>query len=115
MRLYEVIQELEKAGHDDVWIITADNCDSYKKAPMFPGSWLHPKIISRDGRVIADRIAKPNNWSLCGDWRNTSVRPHCAAPYKAKSLGKLISSVREKKVLDAVLSGDDDTQDKKRL
>lgn len=54
MTLYEIIQELEKAGHDDIWIMTSDNGDSYKKAPMFPGSWLHPKIVARDGRVLAD-------------------------------------------------------------
>ena len=54
MTLYEIIQELEKAGQDDIWIMTSDNGDSYKKAPMFPGSWLHPKIVARDGRVLAD-------------------------------------------------------------
>lgn len=115
MTLYEIIQELEKTGHDDIWIMTSDNGDSYKKAPMFPGSWLHPKIVSRDGRVIADRIAKPYDWSLCGDWRNVSIRPHSAAPYQAVSLRGHITSVREKAVLEAILPGGNDTSDKKRL
>lgn len=115
MTLYEIIQELEKAGHDDIWIMTSDNADSYKKAPMFPGSRLHPKIVSRDGRVIADRITKPNDWSLCGDWRNVSIRPHSAAPYQAVSLRGQISSVREKSVLEAILLGGDEASDKKRL
>ena len=82
MTHYEVIDELQNAGHDEIWIMTADGCKSYYKDPIFPGSWLHPKIASREGRVIAHRIAKPNDWALCGDWNNTLVCPHCAPPYQ---------------------------------
>ncbi|MEX5803117.1 hypothetical protein AB6H28_23505 [Enterobacter cloacae] len=115
MTLYEVIKELQKAGHEEIWITTSDDCKSYYKDPIFPGSWLHPKIVSRDGRVIAHRIAKPNGWSLCGDWTNTLVRPHCAPPYQAVSLKGQLSAMREKTVLDATLPSGDDTRDKTRL
>lgn len=115
MMLYEIIQELVKAGHDDIWIMTSDNGNSYNKAPGFPGSWLHPKIVSRDGRVLADRIAKPDEWALCGDWKNVLVRPQSVAPYQAISLRRQISSVREKAVLEAILLDGDDAPDKKRL
>lgn len=115
MTLYEAINALEKAGHDDIWIVTADNGDSYKKDPMFPGSWLHPKIVSRDGRVLAERIAKPNGWSPCGDWRNTAVRQGCAAPYQGESLRDQISILREKAALDAIVHGGDEARVKKRI
>ncbi|ELU5571225.1 hypothetical protein U7210_003001 [Escherichia coli] len=115
MTLYETIIVLEEAGHDEIWIVTSDDGDSYRKDPAFPGSWLHPKIVSRDGRVLAERIAKPNDWSLCGDWRITAVRPACAAPYQAESLRKQITSLREKAALDAILLGGDDSRVKKRI
>lgn len=113
--LNAILKELAKTGHDELWIMTADNGESYRRAPMFPGSWLHPKIVTRDGRVIAERVAKPNGWSLCGDWRNVKVRPGCAAPYLSKPLQKLIHSLREKAVLEAILPGDEYARDNKRL
>lgn len=102
--LYALLEELVKAEHEEVWICTSDDSESYRKAPMFPGSWLNPKIVTRDGRVIAERVAKPNDWSLCGDWRNVNVRPSCAAPYMAIPLSGQLRAIKEKAILQEILS-----------
>lgn len=98
----EILEELDKAGHDDVWVNTSDEGESYLHAPNFPDTWRHPTIVTRDGRVIAERIARGDTWSLCGDWQNTNVRPGCAEPYGGHSQKKLLNVIREKRVLSTV-------------
>lgn|GEM_PF-3054104 len=115
MTFYEILEQLEQTGHEELWLMTADNGVSYKRDPFFPSSWLHPKIVTRDGRVIADRIAKPNDWSLCGNFLTIAVRPGCAAPYLSISLKEIIRGIREERILGAILPGESHGNEKPRL
>ena len=84
--LHEIIVELEKAGHTELWLSTALGNTCLKNHPLDQSQWYLPNIVTRDGRTVANRVNRPNDWLLSGDWTNINCRPGSAAPYNAELL-----------------------------
>ncbi|EDT2962845.1 hypothetical protein EL09_22545 [Salmonella enterica subsp. enterica] len=65
--------------HTELWLcpgfpVVADCTDIY-----FPSAWRAPVILTRNGRVVAERMEKPDNWVLTGSY-HTPFTGNCQPP-----------------------------------
>jgi len=87
--LYEIIAELEEAGHTELWLSTsAPGNTCLKDHPLDQSKWCLPNIVTRDGRIVAQRVNLPDDWRLSGNWEKADCRPGSSAPYNAEFFEK---------------------------
>lgn len=83
--LHKIIIELKAADHRELWLSTsAPENTCLKNHPLDQSKWHLPNIVTRDGRVVAQRVSLPDDWLLSGNWKKADCRPGSSAPYNAE-------------------------------
>lgn len=80
---YNVVRELEGVyGHQELCLYsgmtdaTADDVINAKH------SWKSPKILKRNGSIVAERIDNSDSWQMVGDYKKP-LSQHCAPPWQS--------------------------------
>ncbi|URR10662.1 hypothetical protein [Enterobacter roggenkampii] len=80
---YDVVRELEERyGHQELWLYsgmtdaTADDVINAKH------NWKSPKILKRNGSIVAERMDNSDSWQLVGDYKQP-LSQHCAPPWQS--------------------------------
>lgn len=78
---YDVVRELEEVyGHKELWLYSGIDEDSPADTASRHREWRWPKILKRNGRMVAERVGNPDSWQLTGDYKTPHSDP-CAPPW----------------------------------
>ncbi|WP_272672218.1 MULTISPECIES: hypothetical protein [unclassified Providencia] len=71
MSFYDVVSELEGVyGHRKLWLYSGMGDLSPSEVIFSKRIWKSPKILKRNGRIVAERLDSLDSWQLAGDYRN---------------------------------------------
>jgi hypothetical protein len=109
----DVVRELEDVyGHQELWLYSGLNEDSPIETARRRQKWRSPKILKRNGRMVAEQSGQPDFWVLTGDY-HLPQSEHSAPPWKACLINKVFKvycSLLGKNMTDCVTrTGDDKT------
>ncbi|HGH4745896.1 hypothetical protein V6335_24110 [Serratia marcescens] len=85
----DVVRELEDVyGHQELWLYSGLNEDSPIETARRRQKWRFPKILKRNGRMVAEQSGQPDFWVLTGDY-HLPQSEHSAPPWKACLINKV--------------------------
>ena len=85
----DVVRELEDVyGHQELWLYSGLNEDSPIETARRRQKWRSPKILKRNGRMVAEQSGQPDFWVLTGDY-HLPQSEHSAPPWKACLINKV--------------------------
>ena len=85
----DVVRELEDVyGHQELWLYSGLNEDSPVETARRRQKWRSPKILKRNGRMVAEQSGQPDFWVLTGDY-HLPQSEHSAPPWKACLINKV--------------------------
>lgn len=80
---YDVVRELEDVyGHQELWLysgMTDATVDDVINAKHY---WKSPKILKRNGSIVAEQMENSDSWQLVGDYKKP-LSQHCALPWQS--------------------------------
>jgi hypothetical protein len=89
----DVVRELEDVyGHQELWLYSGLNEDSPIETARRRQKWRSPKILKRNGRMVAEQSGQPDFWVL-------TVTTICRSLNTALRRGKPASSIRSLKCI----------------
>ncbi|MDE8756078.1 hypothetical protein PZA22_16455 [Pectobacterium polaris] len=76
MDLLTTINILEQLGHKKLWICTNTPACRISTSSTYYNmhNWNNPTINRKDGTVLAERVARPDEWELVSGHKNTGTR-----------------------------------------
>lgn len=80
---YDVVRALEDVyGHQELWLYSGldENCPA--ETARRRQEWRCPKILKRNGRMVAEQSGQPDFWVFTGDYRQPQL-VHSGPPGKA--------------------------------
>ena len=85
----DVVRELEDVyGHQELWLYAGRNEDCPVETARRRQEWRSPKILKRNGRMVAEQSGQPEFWVLTGDY-HLSQSEHSGPPWKACLIDKV--------------------------
>lgn len=85
---YDVVRELEEVyGHKELWLYSGLDEDCPAETALRRQEWRWPKILKRNGRMVAELSGQPDRWELTGDYRQPQLETS-ASPLKACLIDK---------------------------
>lgn len=79
----DVVSELEVVhGHQELWLYSGMLDATLSEVIISKHNWKSPKILKRNGRIAAERVASSDSWQLVGDYKNPQSDP-CAQPWQS--------------------------------
>lgn len=83
MSFYDVVSELENVfGHKELWLYSGMGDAESEEVVISRHIWKSPKILKRNGRIVAERIGSADSWQLAGDYKKPQSEP-CAPPWQS--------------------------------
>ena len=80
---YDVIRELEGVyGHQELWLYSGMTDATPEEVINAKHNWKSPKILKRNGSIVAERTGSSESWQLVGDYK-TPLSQHCAPPWQS--------------------------------
>lgn len=80
---FDVVRELENVyGHKELWLYSSLDEDCPVETARRRQEWRSPKILKRNGRIVAELSGQPDRWELSGDYRQPQYETS-ALPWKA--------------------------------
>ncbi|HDX3969615.1 TPA: hypothetical protein ROF82_003467 [Enterobacter asburiae] len=80
---YDVVRELEDVyGHQELWLysgMTDATVDYVINAKHY---WKSPKILKRNGSIVAEQMENSDSWQLVGDYKKP-LSQHYAPPWQS--------------------------------
>jgi hypothetical protein len=77
---YDVVRELEDVyGHKELWLYSGTAYATPTEMINARHNWKSPKILKRNGRMVAERMDNSDSWQLVGDYKKPLFQ-HCARP-----------------------------------
>ena len=62
----DVVRELEDVyGHQELWLYSGLNEDCPVETARRRQEWRSPKILKRNGRMVAEQSGQPEFWGRC--------------------------------------------------
>lgn len=77
---FDVVRELESVyGHQELWLYPGLPVTTPDEVINAKHNWKSPKILKRNGTMVAERISRSGSWQLVGDYKKlqsqTSATP----------------------------------------
>lgn len=80
---YDVVKELEAVyGHKELWLYSGTGDSTTSEVIISKRHWKSPKILKRNGRMVAERIGSSDSWQLVGDYKKPQPQP-CSPPWQS--------------------------------
>ncbi|EPM8848965.1 hypothetical protein ACTSFU_005408 [Klebsiella michiganensis] len=80
---YDVVRELEDVyDHKELWLYSGLPVTTPDEVINDKHNWKSPKILKRDGKMVAERISSSGSWQLVGDYKNIQSQPS-ATPWQS--------------------------------
>jgi hypothetical protein len=80
---FNVVRELEVVyGHQELWLDSGTGYSTTSKVINAKSHWKSPKILKRNGRVVAERTGNAGSWQLVGDYKKPQSQS-CAPPWQS--------------------------------
>ncbi|EFB9389200.1 hypothetical protein D3G57_21255 [Escherichia coli] len=80
---YDVVRELEDVyGHKELWLYSGAVYATPTEMINARHNWKSPKILKRNGRMVAERMDNSDSWQLVGDYKKPLFQ-HCAPPWQS--------------------------------
>lgn len=80
---YDVIRELDGVyGHQELWLYSGITDVTPDEVIIARHNWKSPKILKRNGSIVAERIGGSESWQLVGDYKK-NLSQHCAPPWQS--------------------------------
>ncbi len=80
---YDVIRELEGVyGHQELWLYSGITDVTPDEVIIARHNWKSPKILKRNGSIVAERIGGSESWQLVGDYKKPQSHPG-ATPWQS--------------------------------
>nr|WP_160174213.1 hypothetical protein [Erwinia amylovora] len=88
----DVVTELEDVyGHKELWLYSGTAYATPTEMINAKHNWKCPKILKRNGRIVAERMDNSDLWQLVGDYKK-SLFQHCAPPWQSCQIGDYFKS-----------------------
>lgn len=89
---YDVVRELEDVyGHQELWLYSGLNEDCLVETARRRQEWRSPKILKRNGRMVAEQSGQPDFWVLTGDY-HLPQSEHSGPPWKSCLIDKIFKT-----------------------
>ncbi|ELY3838733.1 hypothetical protein NNQ28_22575 (plasmid) [Cronobacter dublinensis] len=80
---YDTVRELEGVyGHQELWLYSGIKDATADDVIHAKHNWKSPKILKRNGSIVAERMDNSNSWQLVGDYKKP-LSQHCAPPWQS--------------------------------
>ncbi len=80
---YDTVRELEGVyGHQELWLYSGMTDATAEDVINAKHNWKSPKILKRNGSIIAERMDNADSWCLVGDYKKT-LSQYCAPPWQS--------------------------------
>lgn len=80
---FDVIRELEGVyDHQELWLYSGLSDVTPEEVINAKHSWKSPKILKRNGSIIAERTGNSESWQLIGDYKKIQSQPS-APPWQS--------------------------------
>ena len=84
----DVVRELEDVyGHKELWLYSGLPVTTPDEVINDKHNWKSPKILKRDGKMVAERISSSGSWQLVGDYKDPQSQD-CAPPWQSCLIDK---------------------------
>lgn len=85
---YDVVRELEDVyGHKELWLYSGMTDVTPTEVINGKHNWKSPKILKRNGRMVAERMDNSDLWQLVGDYK-IPLSQHCVPPWQSCQINK---------------------------
>ena len=89
---YDVVRELEDVyGHKELWLHSGLDEDCPAETARRRKEWRWPKILKRNGRMVAELSGQPDCWLLTGDYQQPQLE-QSGPPWKACLIDKIFKT-----------------------
>ena len=86
---YDVIMELEGVyDHQELWLYSGITDVTPDEVINAKHNWKSPKILKRNGRMVAERMDNSESWQLVGDYKKPQLHPS-ATPWQSCQIDHL--------------------------
>lgn len=84
----DVVRELEDVyGHKELWLYSRKAYATPKEMIQAKYNWKSPKILKRNGRMVAEGMDNSDSWQLVGDYKDPQSQD-CAPPWQSCLIDK---------------------------